>query len=54
MSDKPRKISRKKLSIMRAAAALTRPNRYRDPIKAKKPAPITLPATPWNKDERKP
>jgi hypothetical protein len=44
----------KRKSILRSAAARTRPNRYRDTMKHEKPRPITLAKTPWdNKPEPK-
>lgn len=57
MTDKPRKIGRKKLALMRAATARAEGKPYRavEARTVRKSPPITLAPVPWKTDEtRKP
>lgn len=53
MTEPPRKISRKKLALMRRASTVANYSHGMGglPRKQQKAAPITLPKTPWDNEE---
>lgn len=55
MNDKPRKITRKKLALMRAASTQANYSHGMGGLTRKRPKKITLPPVPWKSDDpRKP